>query len=187
MIRLFLTSTLFCLFLTFALSASAQVEIEGVHFDRQLDTEPPLEIQGYGLLRYRLVIKAYVAAYYQSELDAPLEDMNTSRKLEIEYFHAIKAEDFTKATRKGVEQNTDQATLAAIEEDLEQFLELYQDVQPGYRYALSWFPEQGLQLLLNGESLGTLENAQLAQALFAIWIGDNPGDRRLKEALLGRR
>ncbi|SFC30584.1 Chalcone isomerase-like [Marinospirillum celere] len=186
MIPRLIPTTLLCCLLLLAFPLLAKVEIEGVYFDRQVDTEPRLELQGYGLLRYRLIIKAYVAAYYQSELDAPLTDMNVSRKLEIEYFHAIKAEDFARVTRDGVKQNTDSVTYAAIEENLEEFLALYQSVEPGDRYALTWLPETGISLLLNGESLGSFDNAQLAQALFAIWIGDNPGDRRLKNALLGQ-
>ncbi len=166
--------------------ANAQVKIEGVTFDKQLSGNPPLELQGYGLLRYRLIIKAYVAAYYQSQLDAPLTDPLTSRKLIIEYFHAIKAEDFARVTLEGVQQNTTAEVFTAIEDDLEAFLQSYQAVQPGDRYTLSWHPEQGLSLSLNQTQLINFDNAKLSQALFAIWLGDQPGDRRLKERLLGR-
>ncbi|SFX56795.1 chalcone isomerase family protein [Marinospirillum alkaliphilum] len=168
-----------------ATSAQASVKIEGVSFASQLNTSPTLQLQGYGLLRYRWVIKAYVAAFYQTDTSLAAEDMSGGKHLEIEYFHAIKAGGFAKATRDGVRSNTDQATYAAIEADLEAFLELYQDVQPGDRYALTWFPDQGISLNLNGEALGRFSDERLARALFAIWLGENPGDERLKQALLG--
>lgn len=167
------------------LQSQASVQIEGVTFASQLDTQPTLQLQGYGLLRYRWVIKAYVAAFYQTDTQLPVADMSGGKHLEIEYFHAIKAAGFVKATREGVQANTVAATYASIEKELEAFLQLYRDVQPGDRYALTWFPDRGISLNLNGEQLGSFNNKTLARALFAIWLGEQPGDQDLKQALLG--
>jgi hypothetical protein len=37
---------------------------------------------------------------------------------------------------------------------------------------------------LNGESKGTIEGADFAQALFSIWLGQKPVSKSLKVALL---
>lgn len=66
-----------------------------------------------------------------------------------------------------------------------QFHEAYQDVKEGDLYTLEYQPGEGLELRLNDDSLGRLNDDNLAQAYFAIWLGDQPFDDDLKNALLG--
>ncbi|MBU0769383.1 MAG: chalcone isomerase family protein, partial [Proteobacteria bacterium] len=70
-------------------------EVEGVHFENTYEADGVrLKIQGTGLLRYLGFIKAYVGALYleagSSEKDV-LSDK--PKRLEVEYFHALKGED----------------------------------------------------------------------------------------------
>ena len=70
-------------------------EIEGVSFDNTVKAgDAQLTLVGTGLLCYMIFIKAYVAAFYLEEgansRDA-LSDI--PKRLEIEYFHTIYAED----------------------------------------------------------------------------------------------
>ena len=61
---------------------------------------------------------------------------------------------------------------------------LYEDVEPGDRYALTYAPGVGTELALNGRRLGVLEGADFSAALFSIWIGDEPLDESLRDQLL---
>lgn len=166
--------------------AQADIEIEGVHFPQQLNTEPRLSLIGAGLLRYRWVIKAYVAGLYQSDPHAAPDDPSIARRLTIEYFHDIEAEDFAEATLKGVEQNLSAAAFDKLKSRVMQFNRLYQDVEPGDRYTLDYIPSQGITLRLNDRTLGQLMDQKLAMALFAIWLGPHPADEDLKADLLGQ-
>ena len=62
---------------------------------------------------------------------------------------------------------------------------LYVDVQPGDRYALTYIPGIGTELALNGQPMGVIEGADFAAAIFSLWLGENPYDKRFKSALLG--
>lgn len=169
-----------------ASQTQTDVEVEGVHFPQHLDTEPRLSLVGAGLLRYRWVIKAYVAAFYQSDPNAAPDDPTIARRLTIEYFHDIAAEDFAEATLKGVEQNLSAQAFDKLKNRVAQFNRLYQDVKPGDRYTLDYRPSQGITLRLNNHTLGQLMDQKLAMALFAIWLGPNPVDEDLKADLLGK-
>lgn len=71
-------------------------EIEGVTFRDRFDANGTgLELCGTGLFRYPVFIKAYVGALYMPA-DFPSEDVlsDISKRLEVEYFHAINGEDF---------------------------------------------------------------------------------------------
>lgn len=172
--------------------AALAVEIKGVAFADQVTTQSgqPLTLIGSGLFTY-LLWDAYVGAYYQDARrprPAPLKDV--SRRLVLEYFHAIDAEDFAKATTKGVRKNLSAADFAAIEPELTRFNRAYQDVVPGDRYALQWLPAGGgrgtLSLVLNGQVIFESDSLALANGLFAIWLGDEPAQQDFRTQLLGQ-
>jgi hypothetical protein len=56
-------------------------------------------------------------------------------------------------------------------------------VKPGDRYALTYVPGVGTELALNGTTLGTVEGADFAAAVFAIWLGPQAIDESLKTQL----
>jgi len=165
-------------------------EIEGVRFLDGLSVgAADLRLHGTGLLRYRVFIKGYVAALYLGEsFDGEATPRSVladvARRLEIEYFWAIPAEKFANATVEGISRGTDPATFASLRSSIDRINELYQDVQPGDRYALTYVPGIGTELALNGRRLGVVEGADFSAALFSIWIGDEPLDVSLRKQLL---
>jgi hypothetical protein len=104
--------------------------------------------------------------------------------LEVEYFHAIKGEDFGPATNKVMAQNVDKETFERLRPRVEKHNALYKDVQPGDRYSLTYIPGKGTELKLNGSPLGTIEGADFAAALYAMWLGDKPMNKSFKQQLL---
>jgi hypothetical protein len=167
----------------------AAVEIEGITFEKTFRAEDTvLHLRGMGLLRYLVFIKAYVGALYMPSPEDAADPLGASpRRLELEYFHAIRAEDFADATRQKIADNVTPETLAAIAERLERFNGLYRDVQPGDRYALTYLPGRGTELSLNGVPLGRIAGEDFAAAVFAIWLGPAPIDEGFRDSLLGVR
>jgi hypothetical protein len=171
-----------------AVSAAPQPAIiEGVAFGREVRAgDSMLALRGYGLLRYMIFIKAYVAAFYLPE-GVRSEDALTDvpKHLEIEYFHPIVAQDFAKATSASISQNTSLMTYQRLKPKIDELNALYRDIAPGDRYTLTYLPGRGTTLAWNGQPLGTVAGSEFAAALFGIWVGSNPLDRNLKELLLG--
>lgn len=161
-------------------------EIEGVQFaDRVIAAGTPLQLNCVGLLRFMVFIKGYVAALYLGEGVQPgtvLADV--PKRLEIDYFHAIKAGDFAKATDEWIAANVDAATMVKLRPRIDTLNALYLDVKPGDRYSLTYVPGAGTVLAFNGKPRGTIEGADFAAALFAIWLGEKPLDASLKAQLL---
>jgi len=161
-------------------------EVEDVRFAESVriaDREVPL--RGAGLLRYRWVIRAYVAALYLPETARdPLADV--PRRLEIEYFWSLDAEDIAGAGEALLERNVDAATLERIRPRVERMHELFVDIEPGDRYALTYLPGRVTELSHNGRTLGRVPGAEFAAAYFSIWLGEEPLDAGLRADLLGR-
>ena len=82
-------------------------EIEGVRFADQIRAGGAvMRLNAVGLMRYRYVIKAYVAALYLGDGARANEVLaDAPKRLEIEYFYAIKASGFANATNEGIVAN----------------------------------------------------------------------------------
>jgi hypothetical protein len=185
--RLIIVATTFLFLFGTQATANAPVTVENVKFEPvYAQNGSALPLRGAGLLRYMVFIKAYVGALYTPAdiaSAALLEDV--PKRLEVEYFHALKGKDFGPATLEGLGRNVDQETLERLRPQIEYHNSLYVDVEPGDRYALTYWPGQGTTLELNGIPLGTIEGAEFAAALFSIWLGPNPISPQFKAALLG--
>jgi hypothetical protein len=174
--------------LCLALSAGA-ASIEDVEFaDSVRAGGRKLALSGLGLLRYRVIFRGYVAALYLSEGIAPkrvLDDV--PKRLEIEYFWAIDGRAIREAGEEILARNVSPEQLAALGPRVERIGALYQNVEPGDRYSLTYLPGRGTELAKNGVPLGVIPGADFAAAYFAIWLGDSPIDLPLREQLLTPR
>jgi hypothetical protein len=164
-------------------------EIEGVFFADSFTTATHrLTIRGTGLFRYLAFVKAYVGALYVDEGKPTHEVLSdTARRLELEYFHPIKGEDFGSATNKVIGQNVDAETLERLRPLIDKLNALYEDVQPGDRYSLTYTPGKGTELALNGQVKGLIEGADLSFAVFAMWLGEKPMNKSFRQQLMGNQ
>lgn len=62
---------------------------------------------------------------------------------------------------------------------------LFTDVREGDEIILDYTPGQGTRVSIAGKDLGTIDGADFNRALLSIWLGANPVDEDLREALLG--
>ena len=162
-------------------------EIADIDFNKSYQTaENELQLKGVGLLRYLGLIKAYAGALYLAEgvsVDEALSDK--AKRIEVEYMMAFKGEDFGPATVKMMKKNVSQETLERIRDQIKFHNSLYENVEPGDRYSLTYIPGRGTELALNGEPKGIVEGSEFAAALFSIWIGKKPIDKSFKKQILG--
>ena len=161
-------------------------EVEGTYYgDSYLIDNTKLKLTGTGLLRY-WGFKAYTGAFYLEEAastDDALSD--TAKRIELEYFRSIKGKDFGPATDKSIAKNVDSETLKRLRPRIDYHNSLYEDVQPGDRYSLTYIPGRGTELALNGEPKGLIEGADFAAAVFSIWLGSKPISKSFKKQILG--
>ena len=184
--------TLIALFaFTIAMGQSSETAlanpVDGVRFPESYRIgDGTLEIRGTGVLRYMGLIKVYAGALYLSPgmaAQSVLDD--TPKRLEVEYFRSFDGKDFGPATYEGLSRSLTDEEIENLRERIEYHNSLYVDVQPGDRYALTYVPGRGTILSLNGTPLGLIEGADFAAAIFSMWLGENPFDRRFRDDLLG--
>ena len=148
-----------------------------------------LTLRGTGVLRYMVFIKAYEGAFYLQAGKAADQATNdqAARCLVLHYFQPINAGDFAEATAEMIKKNVSPDRFASLLPKIEKFNTFYRDITPGDRYTAAYIPEIGTRLWLNDDLLGRVEGAEFASAFFAIWIGENPIDRKFRDQMLGKR
>jgi hypothetical protein len=90
--------------------------------------------------------------------------VDVPKRLELSYFWRIKGSDFGKAGDEVLARNVDPNTLEQLRPRLDQINALYETVNPGDRYALTYIPGRGTELALNGENKGIIPGADFAAA-----------------------
>ena len=187
MYKRFLWVTMQGVLLLTLVSAASGTTISGVSFEpsKQID-DVQLSLRGAGVLTYLVFIDAYAGALYMPDgVSSKNVLADVPKHLEISYFHPISGDKFGPATLEGISRNIESKNLEILLSRIDYHNSLYEDVVPGDRYSLTYIPGKGTQLALNGVPKGVIEGADFAAAIFSIWLGRSPADRKFKQALLG--
>ncbi|WP_158499836.1 chalcone isomerase family protein [Spiribacter curvatus] len=183
-----LAAALIILATGFTSAATAVVEEKGARFEERIDLAGErLELTGTGTVKYRIVFTVYAAGLYlppgKSGSDALAAD--TPRRLEIEYFHDISADDIIRAANTKLDEQLSDSQREDLQPQIERYHDLFQAVSDGDRYRMDYVPGEGTALSFNGEPVGQVEGEAFAAAYFGIWLdADNPLSTGLRNNLL---
>jgi len=98
----------------------------------------------------------------------------------------ITSERMAKATREGFEKATG-GNIAAIESRMEQFISVFKDkLSKNDIFDLLYVPGRGVEIYKNEQSHSIIEGLDFKQALFGIWLGEDPAQKSLKKHMLGQ-
>ena len=157
-------------------------------FDEQKELATArLELKGIGTARFMTIDLYRAALYLAPEQSAHQWHLEVPRQLEISYHKPIKSRHFAKATDMLLERSLSSREYRELEPKIRELLALYRDVKPGDRYTLTYLPDRGTELALNGESLGQIVGDDFSRAVFGIWLGEDSISPSLRYQLLGKK
>ncbi|HAF54511.1 MAG TPA: chalcone isomerase [Thauera sp.] len=175
-------------------TVQAAVQVGGVDYPPELRAyKDTLTLNGAGL-RTRLGFKVYAMGLY---MRAPLTDAAAiiadegEKRIRIVLTRDLEASQFGDALLAGLQKNHEPAELAALKpatDALVQALSAVGDVRSGTEILLDRLTNGATRLIVSGEQRGgDIADARFYPALLRIWLGDQPADHQLRDALLGRR
>jgi len=184
--KVFKASVATCILILTLASTVFAVEIKGVRFAERLPVESiELHLAGVAVLKWAMLFDVYAGAFYlPAGHDSSAWTADVAKRLELSYFREIPGQGFADASIELLRKNLAPKAYATIEERLITFCALFQDVKPGDRYSITYRPEVGTELRLNGELLGASPGSDFATAYFGIWLGDNPISTSFRDRLL---
>jgi hypothetical protein len=103
----------------------------------------------------------------------------------MHFEHAVSKVQLCEGWDEGLKANTPGAS-AEVEKQFATLCDWMADVEVGDRIVFTYLPGSGTEIEVKGEAKGKLDGKPFADALFACWIGPEPGPgEAFKEGLLG--
>jgi hypothetical protein len=179
--------------LLFASATLAQVTIQGVKFEDTADVRGnKVQLNGAGT-RYKAFFKVYVAGLYLPKKAGTPEEvlaMPGAKRLSITILREIDSAEFGKMFSRGMEDNMEKGAFSKLIPGVMRMSQIFSDhkkLNPGDAFSIEWVPGTGTVLTVKGVQQGEpFKEPEFFNALLRIWLGPNPADWKLKEALLGK-
>jgi hypothetical protein len=152
------------------------------------------ELQLNGMaLRTRVIFKVYVAGLYLPEKAASAQaaiEARGAKRIVLVMMREASAQQFFESIESGMRANNSEAQIAAVKTQTEELMTMIRAVgqaKKGMRIALDYEPSAGgTTLFVDGVAQGKpMSGEAFYQALLRIWLGEDPVQLDLKEALLG--
>ena len=151
-----------------------------------------LQLNGAGV-RYRFVIKVYTAGLYLGAKAATPEAVLAAagpKRMHVVMLREIDANELGKIFTRGMQDNSPREEFSKSIPGTLRMAEIFSSKRKlvaGDNFSVDWVPGVGTTVLVNGKSQGEpIKEPEFFNALMSIWLGPNPADRLLKDALLGR-
>ncbi len=147
-----------------------------------------LQLNGMGY-RTKFVFKIYVAALYTESSVASRDSVQSLKGPKRIVMHMVYDEvergKIIDGWNDGFEENNSDDKLANLQARIDTFNSYFSDLKKGDVLLYDYIPEKGARVTINGEEKGVIEGADFYSALLDIWLGDEPADDDLKDAMLG--
>ena len=169
-------------------ASSIEQEVAGVRLPSVVQVgEKLLLLNGMGL-RTRTVfkVKVYVAGLYlekRSTDAAAVIASDQPKRVELVFLRDLDRAQITDAIGEGFARNSKDKS-GALKPRLEKLKGFIPDVKEQDRLVITYLPGKGTSVAVRGTEKGVLEGKDFADALFAVWLGNDPVDADLKSALL---
>jgi len=163
-------------------------ELKGVKMEDSITVEGNNLVLNGMALRKKFVFKVYVAGLYLPAKESNAEKIfksDESRHLIMHFLRSVGPKKINNAWWEGLEENTPNAS-ADLKKKFETLCAYMEKVKDGERIVFSYVPSKGTIVKVKGAEKGVIEGKDFADALFACWIGPEPGPGEgFKKDLLG--
>jgi len=165
-------------------------EIGGVQMPDLIETEQGVLILNGAGIRTKFFLDVYVGGLYlrrkhfnPAEIVAADEPM----AIRLQVVSAmITAQVMAQATREGFSKATG-GNITPIQPEIETFITVFSEkINKNDVFDLIYIPAKGVAAYKNTKPYTVTKGLPFKQALFGIWLCDNPVQQSLKKAMLGR-
>ncbi|MDH5613104.1 MAG: chalcone isomerase family protein [Gammaproteobacteria bacterium] len=179
-----------CVCMMFLVTSVQAREFKGVNLPEEILLEgvnKKINLNGVGM-RTKFVFDIYVGALYLESAantrEAVLSQNGAKRVFMHFVYDEVSAEKLVNGWNQGFEDNLTEEQLSDLADRIKAFNAMFDTVHAGDEVLLDYLPELGTRVTIKGEVKGMIEGDDFNQALLNIWLGDEPADEDLKEAML---
>ena len=174
-------------------SAMAQTTVADVKYEEAASVQgKPLLLNGAGI-RYKAVFKVYTAGLYlekKAQTPQDIQALKGPKRMRIVMLREIDSAELGKLFSRGMEDNMDRAAFSKLVPGVMRMSQIFSEhkkLLPGEEFMIDWIPGTGTVLTVKGQVQGEpFKEPEFFNALLGIWLGPQPADWKLKDALLGK-
>jgi hypothetical protein len=174
-------------------AAWCEVTVSGVKYEETADVRgSKLQLNGAGV-RYKAIFKGYAAGLYlarKADMPEAVLAAPGAKRMSITMLREFDSAEFGKLFTRGIEDNMEKAAFSRIIPGVMRMSQIFSDnkrLMPGDQFTIDWVPGVGTIVTVKGVQQGEpFKEPEFYNALLRIWLGPNPADWKLKDALLGR-
>ena len=169
---------------------AAAAKLAGVTLPDQVSVgDKTLVLNGLGLREATvLMVDVYVAGLYletKSSDPSAILKPDQVKQLVMRFVRSVGKEKLVEAWTEGFDKNAGDQK-AALASGLAKLNAAMTDVKKEDRITLTYQPDQGVTVTVNGKDEVVIPGDDFQRVLFSIWLGASPPNVSLREGLLGR-
>lgn len=188
-----LAATLAALLGTSLAQAQNVTELAGIKYEPSTQVgNARIQLNGAGI-RYKAVFKVYTAGLYMGSKAATTDAVLAApgpKRMHIVMLRDIDANELGKLFTRGMQDNSPREEFSKSIAGTLRLSELFaakKKLVAGDSFSVDFVPGQGTTVLINGKaSIEPIKEPEFFTSLLRIWLGNNPADAQLKDALLGK-
>lgn len=174
------------------LSISIQArEISGISIPETIshsDQSTKLVLNGAGI-RSKFIFDIYIGALYLTKKVSTANEvyhLPGEKRVSMHFLYKEVSKDkLVAGWNEGFENNLSKKDYNEIKPRLVDFDNLFITVKKGDVVDIDLIPTTGTVVTINHKTMGTIEGDDFYVALLKVWLGDDPADSNLKNAMLG--
>jgi len=151
-------------------------------------TDTVLQLNGMGY-RTKFIFNIYVGALYTESKVKTRDEVQALKGPKRVVMHMVYDEvskgKMANAWREGFEENNSDGQLKKLKARLDKFIAYFPDLKEGDVVLLDYIPGKGTRVMIDNDVKGIIKGADFYSALLDVWLGEEPADEDLKEAMLG--
>lgn len=172
---------------------ASTVDVSGVKLEETIDMRGSnLKLNGAGI-RFKAVFKVYVAALYiEKKVNTPEEIFVQpgKKRISITMLRDIDPNELGKLFTRGMSDNAPKSDVVKLVPGLLKTGEMFaalKKLSAGDEFSVDYVPGVGTTFWVRGvQQQGVVPEPEYFNAVLRIWLGPNPADWKLKDALLGK-
>jgi len=171
--------------------ASAQTQVGAVTLPNTVNFGgQDLALNGAGIRKKAMVLKLYSGGLYLANPSSDAKSIiNSGDHMAIKLHITsgfISSDAMKEAVIDGFDASMDGDT-TSLTKEIEKFVSFFnEEITEDNIFDITYQGNRGVVVYKNGAELGSITGSDFKKALFGIWLGDDPADKKLKKAMLNK-
>lgn len=139
-------------------------------------------LKGTGVAtRKKFFVKVYSVAHYMEDPQGGRGDIfeeilnsNKPKQLFIKWVRSVDGKKVQDGYKESFDKVVGRGQRRSVQSDINRYIGFFnRGVREGDTHQLNWLPDGTIEVIVNGNQVGTIKNKEFAKTLWSIWFGRN--------------